>query len=126
MTHPNGSPVASGATVLYYSSDPPSGGFALNLGNADPALAPPDLHGSTPEEYLGHLRAAHRRDPRPFVALAREARAKELTLYSLNRPDLATVLYRAIVAVAAQRGWAIDGGYIAPRPKDVSGRYVPR
>lgn len=116
--------------ALFWSGDPPSEGFALNLGNADPRLAPPDYHTITPEEYLGYLRARWREDPRPFVELAWRAATEDLTLCSGDRPDLVPVLWRAIVGVAAMRGigrgvQGVAGGQRPARPKDLSGRYVP-
>jgi hypothetical protein len=71
---------------------------------------------------LGWLRARYRHDPRPFVWLARDARDRDLTLYSMDRADLVEVLHWAICAVAVTRGWAIDGGRIESTPKDSRGR----
>jgi hypothetical protein len=109
--------------VLYYSQDPPPSGYCLNLANVERALAPRRFHFDTPEEYREQLRAAYRSDPRPFIALAREAVAKQLTLCSIDRPDLVVVLWQAIVGVAAARNigrgaLGIAGGLVGP-PIDV-------
>ena len=82
----------------------------LNLANAPDGLAPPDYQTMSPEEYLGFLRASYTRDPRPFVRLARDARDHDLTLVSVDRPDLVQVLYTALIGIAARHRWDIDGG----------------
>ena len=111
--------------MLFCSQEPPSDGYALNLGNAPGGLAPPDFHSITPEEYLGYLRARYRANPRPFVDEARLARERKSTDCSTDRPDLVAVLYDAVVKVARAKGWDIAGGYVESTPKDRSGRYVP-
>lgn len=112
--------------MLYYSAEAPTSGFGLNLANAGD-LAPPDL-AMDPDEYRGYLRARWRENPRPFIDLARRAAAGTMTIVSSDRPDLAAVLWNAIVGVAAVRKigsgpHGIAGGRIAPTPVNVSGRY---
>ena len=111
--------------MLFYSQDPPGEGAALTLGSAPAPLQPPEYHRTLPEEYRACLRAAYRRDPRPFLALAQRGAAERLTLYSPARPDLVAVLYEIIVGIAQTRGRAIAGGALAARPKSTTGRYVP-
>jgi hypothetical protein len=111
--------------MLFHAVDPPSAGYALNLANVHEGLQPPGYHQVRPEEYLGFLRASYKRDPRPFIELAEHARAEHLTLCSADRPDLVAVLYAALIAVAARRGYEISGGQIAPASQGLSGKYVP-
>ena len=113
--------MGSNAPLLQRTS---SSGLALNLRNS--ALSPPDFHAITPDEYLGYLRAAYRRDPRPFAELAREGRDRTLTLCSDVRPDLAEVLYKAIVLVAEHRGWSIAGGLVGEPPDVATARRSDR
>lgn len=107
--------------MLFWSRDPQTG-MNLNLGNSG---FWPENHAADADEYLGWLRARYRRDARPFVELARDARERDLTLFSVDRADLVEVLYRAICAVAATHGWSIAGGHVESAPMDSSGRYVP-
>ena len=112
--------------MLRYSRSPGGAGFGLNLANAPGGLAPPDLHGMLAEEYRGYLRALYRRKPGLFLEQARFARDQGCTLSSVDRPDLAEVLYDALVKVAALKGWDIAGGELSASEPDKSGRYVPR
>ncbi len=77
------------------------------------------------DAYREWLRALWRRDPRPFIALARDARDRDITLLCRTRPDLLVVWYDAIVQVGAVRGWQIDGGALASAVAPTHGRYVP-
>src|SRR5688500_13156801 len=106
------------AAVLYHAASPlPLRGFALDL--RDSCLQPPDFS-MTPEEYLGSLRVAFKRHPRPFLDQARAGKELEVVLYSRERPDLARVLYDAVVRVAASRGWRIAGGEQRAEPVDAA------
>lgn len=108
--------------MLFSSADPPSSGYGLNLGNAD--LQPPEFHSITPEEYLGYLRAQYKRSPERFVELAKHANEDQVTLYSVDRPDLVAVLYHAIVNTAKRHGWEIAGGRLPPGPKRLNSLYA--
>ena len=111
--------------MLHYSQDPPGHGYSLNLGNAVEALAPPDYHSISPDEYRGFLRASYRRSARPFLDLARRARAHDLTLVSHDRPDLVAVLWEAVVAVGRRHNLNVAGQWVPSKPKSTRGEYVP-
>jgi len=76
------------------------------------------------DEYRGYLRALYRQQPQAFVALACDARERDLTL--VGPLEWVVVLYDAAVAVARIRGWEIGGGAREPGTVHVivSGRYV--
>ena len=77
------------------------------------------------EAYHEWLCALWRRGPRPFIALARDARDRDITLLCRTRPELLMVCHGVIVRVGATRGWHIDGGELLSRDLPTHGRYVP-
>lgn len=76
----------------------------------------PPAEVETPEEYVGWLRALYRRDPGRFVRFVREVRDGNVTIVESERPEFVQVLYNALVAVAATKGWHIAGGELLADP----------
>lgn len=94
--------------MLYRAHYPHNGCYCLEIQCCE--LGPPAFFDDTPETYRAHLRALYKSNPRPFLALIRDARQDGFDILDGGRPDLADVLYEALVAVAATKGWNMAGG----------------
>ena len=110
--------------MLRYA-DAPQEGSCWNLSNSP--FWPPEHWTLDADAYRDWLRRLYLSEPRVFLDFVRQVRERDVTLITGVRPDLLPVLYEAVVAVAASRGWSIAGGRIASAPpSNVTGRYRPR
>src|SRR5687768_3536012 len=96
--------------MLYHSALPSWGPADRRIDLRESPFAPPDWEMS-PDEYRGFLRARYKQAKEPFISQASEGRGDaRLTIRSPERPDLAEVLYDALLRVGASMGWQIAGG----------------
>ena len=91
--------------MLFYSAGPVDG---PSIGLASTGLYPPG-EAITADEYRGYLRACWRRDPRPFVELARMGAEGDLTL--VGPITYVSVLHDALIKVAAANGRRRGAGH---------------
>ena len=88
--------------MLYGATEPVEGWCAVVW--ASPFALPDAKTGADPERYREYLRALYRRDPGLFMAWARDAARRDVTL--MGDEELTAVLYDALCRVA--RSLALD------------------
>jgi len=72
--------------------------------------------------YYSAVRERNHRLPAPYMALARDARDRNLTVLASARPHLLEVWYGAALRVARTRGREINRASVE---REAHGRYVP-